>query len=281
MTPHGTSRPVAPKPDSPTAISAPLPAQEWIEEEVRKCHTDQEQGLWNVRQARSPANIRILLRRWQHLNLVIGAPTSDTWLIAALIGVGVAVAVMVALGAASYSRLSLSGFFVGGAVGIPLGLVVGYSRFVTMVFRETYIEVIVDEYRSAVRASREAVDVVVAFLPRLGYILRPDVFEGNRGETGFRDKGARIRLRTNFGQSMHDLRQASDFYDLPANENCLAQAANMERYSIETLVRSAGTLYRLYGVPRPAEDAMSKLSGAWHWILLVVAMGVSIFIVVE
>ena len=175
----------------------------------------------------------------------------------------------------------MSGFFVGGAVGIPLGLVVGYSRFVTMVFRETYIEVIVDEYRSAVRASREAVDVVVAFLPRLGYILRPDVFEGNRGETGFRDKGARIRLRTNFGQSMHDLRQAGDFYDLPANENCLAQAANMERYSIETLVRSAGTLYRLYGVPRPAEDAMSKLSGAWHWILLVVAMGVSIFIVVE
>ena len=262
-------------------IPAPPPAQQWIEEEVEKCHQDPDPGLWNVRQCRSPANIRFLLRRWHHLNLVIGAPTSDTWLMAALIGALVAVAVMVALGAASYSRLSLSGFAVGAAVGIPLGMVVGYSRFVTMVFRETYIEVIVDEYQSALRATHEAVDVVVAFLPRLGFILRPDVFEGNRGETGFRDRSARIRLRTNFGMSIHDLRVAGDFYDLPVNENTLSQAANMERYSIETLVRSAGTLYRLYGVPRPSEDTMSKLSGVWHWILLVVAMGVSIFIVVE
>ena len=121
---------------------------------------------------------------------------------------------------------------------------------------------------------------MVAFLPRLGFILRPDAIEGNRGETGFRDKDARIRLRTVFGQSYHDLRKASDFYDLPTDDNWLEQAANMERYSIETMVRSAGHLYRRFGVPLDPDDIASRLSGIWHWILLLASFVLALFLVV-
>ena len=60
VTPHGTSRPVAPKPDSSTAISAPLPAQEWIEEEVRKMPPRTRSKVCGTSgSAKSPANIRI------------------------------------------------------------------------------------------------------------------------------------------------------------------------------------------------------------------------------
>lgn len=264
-----------------TTPTPALTAQQWVEEEVKKCKNDEERGLWNARQCKGPTNVRILLRRWKHLNDVIGTPTADTYMMAAIIGSVVALVIMVVLGWAAYSQLKFAGFAVSGGVGVLMGLVVGYNKFVNMVFRETYIEVIVDEYQSKFQAAHEALDVVVAFLPRLGFILRPEVFEGNRGETGFRDPKARIRLQTRFGQSIHDLVNVSDYWDLPANTNCLDQGANMERYSIEALVRAAGTLYRLHGVPKAAESPMNLLSGNWHWIVLVVGMGVSVFIVAQ
>ena len=262
--------------------TAPALAQQtWIEEEVRKCHEDTEMGLWSSRQSKQSGSVRILIRRWKHLNEVLGTPTADTYLAAGSIGGVVALAIMVALGAAAYSRLGVGGFGVGAGAGLVVGLLIAYNQFITMIFRETYIEVIVNEYQSAFQATHEALDVVIAFLPRLGFILRPEVFEGNRGETGFRDKHARIRLRTNFGFSIHDLRTAKDFYGLPADEESLDQGANMERYSIETLVRASGHLYRLYGVPKAAEDNISKLAGIWHWLLLIAAFVTAVILVAD
>ena len=74
--------------------------------------------------------------------------------------------------------------------------------------------------RSAVRASQEAVDVVVSFLPRLGFILAARRFRGQPG--GDRFSGQVLRVSASVltsGMSIHDLRQAIDFFDLPANEN--------------------------------------------------------------
>ena len=255
--------------------------QDWIEAAVHKCQNDPDPGIWNARQAKVPANLKILLRRWKELNAVSGAPMMDTWVAALGILAGITAVVAVVLGYLGYERMGAEAYLIAAGVGALIGAVVAYNRFVTMVYRETYIEVIVNEHQTAMGGNQEAEDTVVAFLPRLGYILRPDAIEGNQGETGFRDKDARIRLRTVFGQSYHDLRKASDYYDLPTDENWLEQAANMERYSIETMVRSAGHLYRLFGVPLDPDDLKSKLSGIWHWILLLASFAFALFLVAE
>ncbi len=262
-------------------MTTALITQDWIDQAVDACHNDPDPGIWNVRQAKLPRNVRILLRRWKELNQVTGSPIIDTWIAALLIGLAVAGVIGGGLAYVGYERLGDTAIMVGAGVGAVIGFVVAYNRFVTMVYRETYIEVIVNEHQSAITSAHDAEDTVVAYLPRLGFILRPDAIEGNRGETGFRDKDARIRLRTVFGQSYHDLRKASDFYNLPTDENWLEQAANMERYSIETMVRSAGHLYRLYGVPRSPDDVASRLSGIWHWILLLAAFVLALFLIVE
>lgn len=263
--------------------------QAWIDEAVEKSHNDPDRGIWNIRQARMPANIRILHRRWRDLNEVIGAPVADTWMLSAAWGAGVCAAIIIAvviglqdeMGTAERPNPIQAGL-VGLFPGMIIGFVVSYFRWTTMVFRETYIEVIVSAYQSVIHFSgSDSDDTVVAWLPRLGFVLRPDCIEGNRGETGFRDRNARIRLRTNFGQSYHDLRTAKDFFDLPTDDNWLAQAPAMERYSMETLVRMCGTLYRLYGVPRAAETNLSKLSGIWHWLVFIAALVFAVFMLAE
>ena len=254
-------------------------SQDWIEKAVSDCQNDPDPGIWNVRQAKMPGNVKLLLRRWKELNAVTGAPMLDTWLVALGIGLAVALVVGGVLGYLGQDAMAGAAILVGVGLGLPIGAVVAYNRFITMVYRETYIEVIVNEHQSPISNNHEAEDTVVAFLPRLGFILRPDAIEGNRGKTGFRDKDARIRLRTVFGQSYHDLRKASDFYDLPTDDNWLEQAANMERYSIETMVRSAGHLYRRFGVPLDPDDVASTLSGIWHWILLLSSFVLALFLV--
>ena len=254
-------------------------AQDWINQAVEACQNDPERGIWNVREAKKFSNVKLLLRRWKALNAVTGASMVDTWGVAMAIGLAIAAVLTGALGYLGQERLGEIAIMAGFGFGAPVGLLVGYNRFITMVYRETYIEVIVNEHQTAISHQHESEDTVVAFLPRLGYILRPDAIEGNQGATGFRDKDARIRLQTVFGQSYHDLRSASDFYNLPTDENWLEQAANMERYSIETMVRSAGHLYRRYGVPLDPDDLKSKFSGIWHWILLLAAFALAFFLV--
>lgn len=268
---------------------APHIEQVWIEQAVEKCHNDPDPGIWNIRQARLPKNLRTLHRRWRELNEVIGAPVADTWMLAAAIGGGVCLAVIIAVAIGAQDTFGtpekpnpIRAGLVGAMPGLLIGFLVSYFRWTKMVFQETYIEVIVSEYQSSIHLSgSDSEDTVVASLPRLGFVLRPDCIEGNRGQTGFRDKDARIRLRTNFGQSYHDLRRAKDFFDLPTDDNWLAQAPAMERYSMETLVRMAGTLYRLYGVPRAADTGFGKLSGIWHWLVFIAALVFAVFMLAD
>ena len=262
-----------------TTQVAHLPEQAWLENEVRRAQADEERGIWSVREAMSWRNAKLLHRRWKDLNRVTGTPTEDTWCIAIAIGVAIAIAITIAIGWAGYGSLGYKSWPAGFLTGTLIGIPVAYQRFIAMVYRETYIEVIVNEFHSALSATSEAVDTVIAFLPRLGFYLRPDAIEGNRGETGFRDAKARIRLKTRFGQSVMDLRYARDYWDLPIDDHHLEQAHSMLLYSLIKLVRSAGQLYKSYGVPLPEKPGIERLSGIWHWIILLCGMVLTLLII--
>lgn len=244
-----------------------------IEAAVAACHEDPDPGLWTRRQAGARmSNIRLLVRRWKDLNAVSGTETMDTWVGAGLWGLGVALAIIVVGGMIGASKIGAMAFVYGALPGLLLGLAVSYARFVAMVWSETYIEVMVDEHFSDLGEEAEATDSVVAFLPRLGFWLRPDIIDGNRGQTGLRDRRARIRMRAPFGTSIHDFRRAADFWALPPNSYSLEPAPNMTLYSLIMLVRQAARLYREKGVPASDPPGDRLLHGPWPFIIFIAGL---------
>ena len=240
--------------------------QDWVEAQVAEAQLDNEPGLYSPTQAgRRP---KALYRRWMRLNRVLGAETGDTWLAAGGWGLGVALLLTLLLAWGGWERvggaLALGfGLLAGGGV----GLVVFYSRLVKLMYRETYIEAIVSEYHSALDADSDVTDVVVCFLQRLPFYHRPEVFEGNGGRTGFKDKDAVLRLKTEFGVSALDLLDSRDYYDLPRDPSSLVATTSIIRFALIKLVREAGALYRLVAVKPPRPHWSKQLRGAGPWLI--------------
>ena len=241
-------------------------SQQWVDEQVATAKTDNEPGLWSRRQAgRHP---RALYRRWKRLNAVLGGETADTWMAAGAWGLAVAIVVCVALAWGGWNKVGWETALVGGFLaGAAIGGLVGYNKWIRMVWDETYIESVTSEYHSVLSSGSDVTDAVVAFLQRLPFYHRPDVFEGVGGQTGFKDKKAIIRLKTEFGQSVTDLRDSSDYYDLPGDPSELVATTAIIRFALIKLVREAGALYRQFSVPPPKPSWSKQMSTVWPWII--------------
>ena len=240
--------------------------QSWIQEQVALAQEYGEPAFYSAIQAgRAP---KVLIQRWKHLNSVLGAETVDTYLAAAVPGVIGFLVGCIGLGWAANATVGLYSWLIGAACGLGLGAVVSYARFIRMVYQETYIETVAYEYHSVIAESSDASDASVAFLPRLAFYLRPEALEGNRGETGFRDRGARISLRLGFGQSVGDLRCEADYYALSDDPSALIPAPSIEFYSLSTLVRKCGRFFRDFAVPTLKPDLQKTINTLFPHIIL-------------
>ena len=239
--------------------------QQWVDEQVAEAKADNEPGLYSrVQASRHP---RMLYRRWKRLNAVLGAETGDTWLSAICWGVGVGFPLWVLLAWLGWDRVGWPGALGGGLlVGAVGGALTGFSKWIRAVWEETYIESVTSEYHSVLSVDSDVTDAVVAFLQRLPFYHRPDVFEGTGGQTGFKDKKAIVRLKTEFGQSVLDMRDSTDYYDLPGDASELVATTAIIRFALIKLVREAGTLYRRFSVPPPKAHWSKQLSTVWPWL---------------
>ena len=162
------------------ASRASAVTQQWVDQQVDAAKNDNEPGLYSRTQAaRQP---RALYLRWKRLNSVMGAETSDTWMAAIGWGLAVAVPVLVLLAWAAWGRVGWQGAL---AFGVLLGAVAGgltaYTKWIRMVYQETYIEDITAEYHSVLSETSEITDVVVCLLQRLPFYHRPELLEETRG----------------------------------------------------------------------------------------------------
>lgn len=275
----------APAPELGVTSAAPAGQDEgtqaWLEEQVEQARNYGEPHLYTrLQAARAP---RALVRRWKHLNHVLGAETADTYVASAAPGAVVFLALLIGLGWLGQSTIGAWGWAIGLAVGLCVGFAVGYSRFIRLVYQETYIEVDANEYQSSISANSDTTDIAVAFLPRLAFLLEPDALEGNRGQTGFRDKGARIAKRLSFGQSVTDLRSDADYYALANDPSALIPAPSIEFYSINTLVRKCGRYMRLFAVSNAQSQRErmlnSLIKSIWPHLALLGGMAGAVLII--
>ena len=248
------------------ASRASAVTQQWVDQQVDAAKNDNEPGLYSRTQAaRQP---RALYLRWKRLNSVMGAETSDTWMAAIGWGLAVAVPVLVLLAWAAWGRVGWQGAL---AFGILLGAVAGgltaYAKWIRMVYQETYIEDITAEYHSVLSETSEITDVVVCLLQRLPFYHRPELLEGNAGQTGFKDKKAVVRTKTRFAESVLDMRDSTDYHDLPGDASDLIATPGINRFAGIKLVRECGALFKLFAVPPPKPHWSEQMRSVWPWAI--------------
>ena len=248
------------------ASQAKAVTQQWVDEQVTAAKADNEPGLYSRFQASK--HPRALYRRWKRLNAVLGAETGDTWMAAASWGLLVAVPLWILLAWGGWDRVGWGAALgVGFVLGAGIGGFVAFNKWIRMAFEETYIESVTSEYHSVLSSDSEVTDATVAFLQRLPFYHRPDVFEGVGGQTGFKDKKAIVRLKTEFGQSVLDMRDAVDYYELPGDPSELVATTAIIRFALIKLVREAGVLYRQFSVPPPKPHWSKQMTTVWPWVI--------------
>ena len=256
-------------------------AQEWVDAQVLAACEDREPGLYSRRQAFN--HPRVLYRRWQRLNKTMGVDnTLDTWLTNGALGAAVAAVIIAAFYYLGRDRI---GGEESGWLGVAVGLLVGgflfYNRMIRDAFAETYVETMVSEYHSALAEEDDVTDAVVVYLQRLALYNRPEVFDGNQGRNGFKDKDAVVRLRLPYGKEMSDLRESEDYYWLPGDPSPLVLASAIMRYSLIRLVRYAGNLYRRHAVPRTQRHWSEMVKSSWQWIVTCCFIFATIIVVTQ
>lgn len=249
---------------NPEAAPAGITAQEWVASQILEAKDDGEPGIYSRRQAfRHP---RALLRRWRQLNRVMGTDTSDTWIMNGGVGIAVLIGCIVLSYYAGRGILGNNATAVGLLLGLAIGSFVCYSRMIRSAFDETYVECIVSCYEASLSGDGDLEYGIIVFLQRLCLLDRPEVFEGNKGRNGFKDKEAVVRLKLPFGQQLRDITESADYYALPGDPSPLVLTTAIIRYALIRLVRESGTLYRSFGVPRTPDKGISALKNSWPWI---------------
>ena len=269
------------QPDPLAPLRSPLdgPARpddpEWIEAAILDAKT--RPGVYTSRQAQGWAAGKAVRADWKRLNQVLGTSTGDNtaaWWGGSL-GLGAIIAGLLpaAFGApavwyaASYSLI------------MPIAAFVGYNRWMHAIYQETYLPASVRLRQRPYRRDQE-MDVIVVWVRRLGLARRPELLEGNQGQSGFRSKRAWVKMQAPVGLGLADFLHGSDFYDMSPDDSCIAPDVATSCYALDVIARRGGAAHAAAIDPPAQRDWVREVRRWLPWLLPLAVMGLGVVILV-
>ena len=96
---------------------------------------------------------------------------------------------------------------------------------------------------------------------------RPELLEGKRGADRFQGQKAVVRTKTRFAESVLDMRDSTDYHDLPGDASDLIATPGINRFAGIKLVRECGALFKLFAVPPPNPHWSEQMRSVWPWAI--------------
>ena len=73
-----------------------------------------------------------------------------------------------------------------------------------------------------------------------------------------------VRTKTRFAESVLDMRDSTDYHDLPGDASDLIATPGINRFAGIKLVRECGALFKLFAVPPPKPIGVSRCAPCGH-----------------
>lgn len=155
-----------------------------------------------------------------------------------------------------------------------------YGLCVWLMFRQCYVKLLVMGRYNFINPG-QCDDILMCYVPRLAFANRPDVFVGNNGRNGIRDKGSYVRLKTEFGMFVYDISHVMEVYDLPKDEDGMQFGAASTRYDLYRMAEQLGGLVAGFHDTQGREAVAEFITNNMPWFVSLAAFGVGLFIMLQ